>query len=47
LRSLLVTVQQQDVSAGQAAAIAVINVLLALVAGLLIGNLLLPARRNL
>ncbi|MGJ4802571.1 threonine/serine ThrE exporter family protein [Luteimonas sp. SDU82] len=47
LRSLLVAVQQQDVSAGQGAAIAVLNVLLALVAGLLIGNLLLPARRDL
>jgi uncharacterized membrane protein YjjP (DUF1212 family) len=47
LRSLLVAVQQQDVAAGQAAAITVLNVLLALIAGLLIGNLLLPARRNL
>ncbi len=47
LRSLLVAVQQQDMSAGQGAAIAVLNVLLALVAGLLIGNLLLPARRDL
>jgi len=40
-------VQQQDVAAGQGAAITVLNVLLALVAGLLIGNLLLPARRDL
>ena len=47
LRSLLVAVQQQDMSAGQAAAITVLNVLLALVAGLLVGNLLLPARRDL
>ena len=47
LRSLLVAVQQQDVAAGQGAAITVLNVLLALVAGLLIGNLLLPARRDL
>ncbi len=47
LRSLLVAVQQQDVAAGQDAAITVVNVLLALIAGLLIGNLLLPARRNL
>ena len=47
LRSLLVAVQQQDVAAGQEAAITVVNVLLALIAGLLIGNLLLPARRNL
>ena len=35
------------VAAGQGAAITVLNVLLALVAGLLIGNLLLPARRDL
>ena len=47
LRSLLVAVRQQDVAAGQGAAITVLNVLLALVAGLLIGNLLLPARRDL
>ena len=47
LRSLLVAVQQQDVAAGLVAAITVVNVLLALIAGLLIGNLLLPARRNL
>jgi len=47
LRSLLTAVQQQDVAAGQDAAITVLNVLLALVAGLLIGNLVLPARRDL
>jgi len=40
-------VQQQDVVAGQQAAITVLNVLLALIAGLLVGNLLLPARRSL
>jgi hypothetical protein len=32
---------------GQAATLGVINILLALVAGLLFGNLLLPTRRNL
>jgi len=47
LRTLLVAVQQQDVVAGQQAAITVLNVLLALIAGLLVGNLLLPARRSL
>ena len=47
LRSLLSLIQQQDVSAGQAAMLAVINALLALIAGLLFGNLLLPSRRNL
>lgn len=47
LRTVLVAVQQQDVAAGQQAAIAVLNVLLALIAGLLMGNLLLPARRSL
>lgn len=47
LRTVLMAVQQQDVAAGQQAAIAVLNVLLALIAGLLMGNLLLPARRSL
>ncbi len=47
LRGLLTLVQQQDVDAGQDAALAVVNILMALVAGLLFGNLLLPARRNL
>lgn len=47
LRSVLTLIQQQDMGAGQDAAIAVLNVLLSLVAGLLIGNLVLPARRNL
>jgi hypothetical protein len=40
-------VQQQDVAVGQNAALAVLNILLALLAGLLFGNLLLPTRRNL
>lgn len=47
LRGLLELIQQQDVSAGQDALLTVLNILLALVAGLLFGNLLLPARRNL
>ncbi len=47
VRSLLTSLQQQDFAAGQDAAMAVINILLALIGGLLIGNLLLPPRRNL
>jgi len=47
MRSLLSSVQQQNMQAGQDAALMVLNVLLALIAGLLIGNLILPARRNL
>jgi len=47
MRSFLSSFQQQNMEAGQDAAIMVLNVLLALIAGLLIGNLVLPARRNL
>ncbi len=47
VRSLLTSVQQQDAAVGQSAAMAVINILLSIVAGLIFGNLLLPARRNL
>jgi len=47
VRTLITSVQQQDLSAGQVAAMAVVNILLALVAGLIFGNLLLPARRTL
>ncbi|GGK13256.1 threonine/serine ThrE exporter family protein [Luteimonas terricola] len=47
VRTLITSVQQQDLSAGQVAAMAVVNILLALVAGLIFGNLLLPARRSL
>ena len=47
LRGMMTLIQQQDVTAGQTAALAVLNVLLALIAGLLFGNLLLPTRRNL
>lgn len=47
LRGLLAVVQQQSMEAGQAAMIAALNILLALVAGLLFGNILIPTRRNL
>lgn len=47
LRGLLDVIQQQTVDAGQAAWMAVLNILMALVAGVLFGNLLLPTRRNL
>jgi len=47
LRGLLSLVQQQDVGAGNTALLAVLNIMLALVAGVLFGNLLLPARKNL
>ena len=47
LRGVINLVQQQDLGAGQDAAIAVLNTLMALIAGLLFGNLLVSARRNL
>lgn len=47
LRGVVTLVQTQSVSAGQAAALAVFNTLMALVAGLVFGNLLISARRNL
>ncbi|HSM10418.1 MAG TPA: threonine/serine exporter family protein [Lysobacter sp.] len=47
LRGLLDLILQQDVNAGEIALLAVVNILMALVAGLLFGNLLLPPRRNL
>ena len=47
LRGVMNLVQQQDAAAGQDAAVTVMNILLALLAGLLFGNLLLPTRRNL
>lgn len=47
LRGLLNMLQQQDVQVGQDALLAVVNILLALIAGLIFGNLLLPSRRNL
>jgi uncharacterized membrane protein YjjP (DUF1212 family) len=47
LRGVMDLVQRQDVAAGQSGALTVMNILLALIAGLLFGNLLLPTRRNL
>lgn len=47
LRGFLTLVQQQDVSVGRAALLAVTNIVMALMAGLLFGNLLIPARKNL
>ena len=46
LRGVLTLVQQQNVDAGQAALLTVMNVVLALIAGLLFGNLLIPARKH-
>ncbi|MEO6138891.1 MAG: threonine/serine exporter family protein [Luteimonas sp.] len=47
LRGVMTVLQRNDVIAGHNAALTVTNILLALVAGLLFGNLLLPTRRNL
>ncbi len=47
LRGVITLVQAQDLGAGQAAAIAALNTLMALLAGLMLGNLVIPARRNL
>ncbi len=47
LRSVISLVQAQDIDAGQGAAIAALNTLMALLAGLMFGNLLVTARRNL
>ena len=47
LRGVISLFQQQDLAAGQDALIGVLNILLALVAGLLFGNLLVSTRRNL
>ena len=47
LRGFLTLIQQQNVDVGQAALLAVTNIVMALVAGLLFGNLLIPARKNL
>jgi uncharacterized membrane protein YjjP (DUF1212 family) len=47
LRGLLTMIQQQDTVVGQDALLAVVNILLALLAGLLFGNLLLSPGRNL
>jgi uncharacterized membrane protein YjjP (DUF1212 family) len=47
LRGVINLMQQQDITAGGDAALAVLNTLGALVAGLLFGNLMVSARRNL
>ncbi len=47
LRGVMNLIQRQDVMAGQEAMLAVTNIILALIAGLLFGNLLLPARKSL
>ena len=47
LRGVISLMQQQDVVVGNTALMAVVNIVMALVAGLLFGNLLLPARKNL
>jgi xanthine dehydrogenase molybdopterin-binding subunit B/uncharacterized membrane protein YjjB (DUF3815 family) len=47
LRGVITLVQAQDLGAGQEAALAALNTLMALLAGLLFGNLLVGARRNL
>lgn len=47
LRGFMTLVQQGDVAAGERSLLLVLQILLALIAGLLFGNLLLPARRHL
>jgi len=47
MRSVLSSVEQHSVQAGQDTAMLVLSILLALIAGLMLGNLVLPARRNL
>ncbi|HEY5972141.1 MAG TPA: threonine/serine exporter family protein [Pseudoxanthomonas sp.] len=47
LRGLMSLVQQQDVAVGNSALLGVVNIVMALVAGLLFGNLLMPTRKNL
>ena len=47
LRGVISLFQEQSLAAGQDALIGVLNILLALIAGLLFGNLLVPTRRNL
>ena len=47
LRGVMSLMQQQDVVVGNSALLAVTNIVMALIAGLLFGNLLLPARKNL
>ncbi len=47
LRGLMNLVQQTDAGAGESALLGVLYIIMALVAGLLFGNLLMPTRRNL
>lgn len=47
LRGMMDLIQRQDVAVGQDALMAVVNILLAVIAGLLFGNLLLPTRKHL
>ena len=47
LRGLMDLIQQQNLAVGQEAMMSVVNIILALIAGLLFGNLILPARKNL
>lgn len=47
LRGVISLVQSQDIGAGEAAAMAALNTLMALLAGLIFGNLLMPTRRSL
>ncbi len=47
LRGVFNLFQQQQLAAGQDALVGVLNILLALIAGLLFGNLMVPTRRNL
>ena len=47
LRGLMNLVQQQDVGVGQSALLGVTNIVMALIAGLLFGNLVVSARKNL
>lgn len=47
LRGVITLFQQQQLAAGQDALVSVLNILLALIAGLLFGNLAVPTRRNL
>jgi uncharacterized membrane protein YjjP (DUF1212 family) len=47
LRGVITLIQEQSINAGQEAALAALNTLMALLAGLLFGNLLVTARRSL
>ncbi len=45
-RGLMTLMQEQSLAQGQSAFVSVLNILLALLAGLMLGNLLAPPRRN-